>query len=415
VWTRIIADDLTGACDVGAALHGLGVPVMVESIDARAVEGVASRSLVVRNTQSRTLAPADAAARVRRALAGVPRGGDGLVLKKIDTALRGPLGAEIDAAMEAVGAALAIVLPAIPEVGRTTVGGRQLHEGVPVDETAFARDPQNPIRDCRVGAVIGATSRRRIGGIPLDAVRGGHVADAIARRRAGGAGIVVGDAETDADLARWTGAIGELMRHDGVDPLVLVGSTGLARACCGLPRSWLSSAERGAPAIRLADAPAGIGVLVVSGSAHPATRAQLDDAERAIGLATICVDLGAPVASGESVARTLGAGGIGALVAPSGEIAGGSEALLDAVATAAAAALARVRPRALVLVGGETAFALLAKLGHPRLAIDRPAPMPLVAHAVMVDGAAAGTVVITKGGSTGAADRLRLLVEEARR
>src|SRR5437899_2065390 len=131
---RVIADDLTGACDVGAALHALGMPVVIESIDAPATDRTNDGALLVRNTQSRTLAPVAAVARVRRALADAPRTPDGLVLKKIDTALRGPLGAEIDATIDAVGAALALVLPAIPDAGRTTVGGRQLVDGVPVHE-----------------------------------------------------------------------------------------------------------------------------------------------------------------------------------------------------------------------------------------------------------------------------------------
>jgi uncharacterized protein YgbK (DUF1537 family) len=409
---RVIADDLTGACDVGAALHALAVPVVVESIDG-AVRAASDAALVVRNTQSRTLAPDAAAARVRRALADAPRTRDGFVLKKIDTALRGPLGAEIDATMDAVDAALAIVLPAIPDVGRTTVGGRQLHHGVPVHETAFARDPQNPVAESRVGAVIAATSRRRVGSVSLDDVQAGRVAEAIARCRAEGADVVVGDAESDADLARWIAGLAEGKLGDTVRPLVLVGSTGLAKACCGLPAGWLPRAA-GTPTPTW-PAPSGAGVLVVSGSAHPATRAQLADAERSIGLEHTTVDAGSPGASGEAAAARVAAGGVVALVAPAGSVVGGSERVLDAVATAAAVALARVRPRVLVLVGGETAFAVLAKLGHPRLAIDRPAPMPLVAHATIAEGTAAGTAVITKGGSTGAADRLSALVAEARR
>jgi uncharacterized protein YgbK (DUF1537 family) len=39
--------------------------------------------------------------------------------------------------MDAIGASAALVVPAIPDVGRTTVGRHQL-EGVPVHRTAFA-------------------------------------------------------------------------------------------------------------------------------------------------------------------------------------------------------------------------------------------------------------------------------------
>ena len=141
----VIADDLTGACDVGAELlpwpGGVQVQPSIES--PIALDG----GLCIRNTQSRTLAPAAAAARVRAALAPVAGGSAEIVLKKVDTGLRGPLGAEIDAAMDALAIDEAFVLPAIPDVGRTTEAGIQLIEGVPANETPFARDPQNPVQD----------------------------------------------------------------------------------------------------------------------------------------------------------------------------------------------------------------------------------------------------------------------------
>src|SRR5262249_35204118 len=95
----VLADDLTGACDVGAALLPWPEPVLVDVVPGAVGRG----GLRIRNTQSRGLAPADAAERVRCALAAEDRDGADIVLKKIDTGLRGPLGAEIDAAMDAVG------------------------------------------------------------------------------------------------------------------------------------------------------------------------------------------------------------------------------------------------------------------------------------------------------------------------
>src|SRR5262249_62304028 len=114
----------------------------------------------------------DAADRVREALADVPPAWAGLVLKKIDTGLRGPIGAEIDAAMDALGVEEAFVLPAIPEVGRTTQHGRQMIGGIPVDQTPFARDPHHPIRDASVPPALAATGRRRAAGVELAEGRG---------------------------------------------------------------------------------------------------------------------------------------------------------------------------------------------------------------------------------------------------
>jgi uncharacterized protein YgbK (DUF1537 family) len=156
-------------------------------------------------------------------------------------------------------------------------------------------------------------------------------------------------------------------------------------------------------------------VLVVSGSAHPATRAQLAHAAVATGLTTTTVDLADPATSGADVARRLQAGGVAALVAPAGDVSGRGVAVVDAMAAAAATALTQAPPRAVLLIGGETAFAVLAKLGHPRLRIDGPPPAPLVALTRILEGSAAGTPLITKGGSSGPPDRLSSLLEEAGR
>src|SRR5262249_21141782 len=160
----------------------------------------------------------------------------------------------------------AFVLPCIPEVGRTTVGGRQMIGGVPVHETAFALDPQNPVRDASVPRAIEASSARRAAVVGLDAVRDGvRFASSIVAARDRGASVVVCDGETDADLER---AVRGLLSR--ARPLLLVGSIGLARAL----RRVLDT-EHAARTRPLAPAPPSDGgVLMVVGSAHPVARAQ---------------------------------------------------------------------------------------------------------------------------------------------
>src|SRR5207237_1276342 len=254
---RIIADDLTGACDVGAEMLPWPAGVIVQPAAGGA--GPAG-ALGVRNTQSRTLPPPEAARRVGGALADLRAGWSGIVLKKIDTGLRGPLGAEIDAAMDVLGVGEAFVLPAIPEVGRTTEQGCQMIGGVPVHRTAFARDPQNPIREASVAAAVAASGRRRAGGP---------------------------------------------------------------------------------------------GVLVVRGSAHPATRAQVEcAAARRLIEPLVVDDPGAAAAAGLAAGGLLEAGGAVALVAPAEPVPAGSAGVLAALRSAALATLARTRPGGLVLIGG---------------------------------------------------------------
>ncbi len=265
---RVLADDLTGACDVGAEfLPGPGGVVVQPALETG---GPAPRgTMCVRNTQSRTLGPADAARRVAAALADVGPGWAGLVLKKIDTGLRGPLGAEIDATMDALGVEEAFVLPAIPEVGRTTLGGRQMIGGVPVNETAFACDPHHPIHDASVPAALAATGRRQAAVIDIAAVRGDLTA-AIERARAAGAGVLACDAETRRQLERaarrglvrpievpslagadWAGAQAARALASGTVPALVAPATaspeGSAAVLAALRRAALSTLARVRP------------------------------------------------------------------------------------------------------------------------------------------------------------------------
>jgi len=191
----IVADDLTGAADGGVPLARAGYrtavafhgePLVAEGVDA-----------LVADTDSRGVARGVAVSRVgdaTRALAAAP-----ILLKKIDSTLRGAVAAEIDAALRASGRRRAIVAPAFPAAGRTTVDGVQLVDGEPVDRTRFADDPVSPVREADVAALLAAEGLT-------------------------GERCVVADARTDADLEAVVRAV--------ADPseVLWVGSAGLARA-----------------------------------------------------------------------------------------------------------------------------------------------------------------------------------------
>jgi D-threonate/D-erythronate kinase len=404
---RVIADDLTGACDVGAELLPWATGIAVRACgvgEDPSIAGVPADALCVRNTQSRTVAPAEAARRVTRALDDVEDGWEGIVLKKIDTGLRGQLGAEIDAAMDRLGLAEAFVLPAIPEVGRTTVGGRQLIDGVPVHETAFARDPQNPIHDSSVPSAIESTGRRRAASIPLAAVRDvAAIGGALDGARSAGASVLVCDAESDADLERAVRAA--VMRGR---PLLLVGSIGLARAL----RRVLGVDAGTRPRPMAHGGATDAGALVVVGSAHPTTQLQVTRAtERGLFTPVPVTSAEAAEAAGREAGRLVQDGAAAALVPPSSPVEGGSQAVLAMLRTAALTALSRVRPSGLALIGGETAFHVLDGLGHPPLWIEQRLS-PLVVRARLVAGPYGGMMLVTKGGSTGAPDLLGAIVRQ---
>lgn len=238
----VVADDLTGAGDTAVQFLRAGWSTELQ-LDA----APSAAEVVAVSTDSRAL-PADraaeaAAAAVRRLRdAGVAR-----LYKKVDSTLRGPLRAEIDAVLDAWSPnAVAVVCPAFPATGRVVRDGVLLVDGVEVHRTAVGADPVTPVSESRIAVLLGAAHVRLTG----EDAR----ADAELLRAAGP--VVVADAETDDDLARLAAAVTAL----GPDA-VPVGSAGLASR---LAESW---------AAQTAPAPA----LVVVTSLHQTARGQVEE------------------------------------------------------------------------------------------------------------------------------------------
>ena len=120
----ILADDLTGAADCGIAFASAGLPTFVAFADAPAP---AAAQVLAIDTDSRRMAEREAVERARSAALRAHRDGARAVYKKIDSTLRGHVGAEIAATLRAeseVGRGRTIVLlsPAFPGAGRTMRG-----------------------------------------------------------------------------------------------------------------------------------------------------------------------------------------------------------------------------------------------------------------------------------------------------
>jgi len=391
---RVVADDLTGACDIAAALLPWPGGILVEAYATRVAPP--GHALRVRNTQSRTLPEAGARTAVERAVGTVGR--DAIVLKKIDTALRGHLGAELDAAVAAAGAAEAFVLPAIPRVGRTTVGGVQRIDGVPVHETTFARDPLHPIRDSSVAAHLTRGCGRRVASLSLADVRSERgLGPAVDRGRGAGCSLFVCDAESDDDLER---AVGALLARPR--PLVVVGSLGLGvalRRRLGVPAGEPQRETRRG---------GGTGRLVVVGSTHPMARQQA----RVVAGDRAVLEVDDATHADEIAVRAeaaLRGGGTVVLATPAVVAAGAARGLLEAMARTAAACLRRHVPAVLALVGGETAFGVLQAAEQPWIRIEAT-PAPLVVAGTLLGGTLDGVLLVTKGGSSGAPDTLRCVL-----
>ena len=133
----IIADDLTGALDTGTPFvdAGLSVAVAIE-IEAISQALASGADVVVVNTASRALPEEDAARRVGLAASALLAASPEIVLKKIDSRLKGNVAAESAALAAVFGHREIVLAPAIPDQERFTrnahVVGRGVDEPLPI-------------------------------------------------------------------------------------------------------------------------------------------------------------------------------------------------------------------------------------------------------------------------------------------
>jgi len=148
----IIADDLTGALDTGTPFVDAGLSVAV-AIDVGAISETLATGceVVVVNTASRALPEEEAAGRVRAAAKALLAASPQIVLKKIDSRLKGNVAAESAALAASFGHEAIVVAPAIPDQERLTRNGHVVGRGVdrplPIAELFDASDTEVLVRD----------------------------------------------------------------------------------------------------------------------------------------------------------------------------------------------------------------------------------------------------------------------------
>jgi len=138
--TGVIADDLTGAAELGAVglRHGLSAEIV------RNGGRPGGADLVCIDTDSRSCTPLEAARRAAEAAKMLRVAGAKWIYKKLDSVLRGNVTSEVEAVMKQLNFNRALLLPANPSLGRIIRNGEYFVQGKPINRTEFARDPEYP-------------------------------------------------------------------------------------------------------------------------------------------------------------------------------------------------------------------------------------------------------------------------------
>lgn len=306
----IVADDLTGACDAAVGFTRAGFSASVAFAGG---DPVSDADVLAVDVASRHLPADEAARRVGERIAALRDAAT--LIKKLDSTLRGNVRAELEAALAASGRRAAIVAPAFPRYGRTTSGGVQRLDGIPVHEGFAGRDPIAPARSSDLLALLGATALRR------EELGDARRIEELAAR----GGFVVADADTDDDL--------DALVRSAPRDILWAGSTGLSQAFGRVLRG---------PCARYAAPPEAHRVVVAVGSLNPLARRQLARLREATDPRVTILASPERVADPRTVARELG-------VAVLAEVRAGADGV--------------------VLTGGDTASAALGALEATGLAV----------------------------------------------
>ena len=207
----VIADDLTGANANGALLTAKGfLSATCLGLAQWDPAGFAGYAAVAVSTDSRLLGKQDAWNAVYAAVKMFAAESPSLIAKRVDSTLRGNVGAEIEAALKAMddtapaGAqpAVAIVVPSYPSSGRIAAGGYLIVHGVPLQRSPIAQDSATPIHETCVTSIIAQQTSLKTGFVPLKTVLAGASSckAAITSLQADGCRIIVCDAVTDEDI-----------------------------------------------------------------------------------------------------------------------------------------------------------------------------------------------------------------------
>ncbi len=253
----VLADDLTGALEVGALFAGRGLPALVTTeTELYDLASQGGHTVHVIDTETRHLRP-DEAFRVVHAIA---RAACTLrfryIYKKTDSTLRGNIGSELGAVAAAFPDSPLIYSPAYPEMGRTVAGGHLCVDGIAVSETPFSADGLNAVRESHIPTLLKSSVCR----IVSRCIRTEDLGDSLS------AGVYVLDSNTAEELQISARAFAKSRRLR-----LIAGPAGFARHLA----DSVDLTRSAAPPM-----PRPVSCLVINGSRHEASAIQIQYAER---------------------------------------------------------------------------------------------------------------------------------------
>lgn len=200
----VIADDLTGAAELGGIALSFGLQV---EISVRVVKPSPEVDLLIIATDTRSKKENEAVADMEQMTKDLVQLNPDFIFKKVDSVLRGHVISEISAQLHVLGFDRALLIPANPALGRTIENGNYLIDGIPIAQTAFSADPEFSAKDSNVLQMLNAGTFVKV------------------KKYSGSApekGITIGEVISEKDLDEWA-----KIDHKGI---LLAGASGFFTA-----------------------------------------------------------------------------------------------------------------------------------------------------------------------------------------
>ncbi|MDR6882594.1 four-carbon acid sugar kinase family protein [Bacillus sp. 3255] len=267
----IVADDITGANDIGIMYAKAGLSTHVYPMEMWDSQSANEPDVLVLDTHSRLDMQDEAYRKVYEMTCKLREAGCTRFINKTCSVFRGNIGAEFDAMLDALGASFAVVALGFPKNGRTTLGGIHYVHGKKLEESEFRHDPVHPMLQSDLVHILQAQTDRSVGLVTIEKVDAGEEelkADLAAMKQAGFHYVIV-DVRDQQSLK----TIARAVRHE---PIVC-GSSALAEELALLeqPHAAAGTAEQALPELgRTA-------VLCAAGSLMPQSAAQIAYAKQA--------------------------------------------------------------------------------------------------------------------------------------
>lgn len=249
----IIADDFTGALDTGVQFSKMGIDTMVTAIiDENLIALDKETEVLVIDTESRYLTFEKSYERIKKIILAAQKAKIPYIYKKVDSALRGNISAEIKAILDTSQEATIPFLPAYPEMNRVLIEGKLYIDGRLVSESIFAKDPYEPVTESDV--IVRLKNEAQIDSVLIK--KNEHLKDE--------KGLLVFDSQTEEDLQKQLTALDDF------------GLLNVSIGCAGFAKLLSKRLFHERP---LVDYCIQKPVIVVSGSVNAITKKQIEHAE----------------------------------------------------------------------------------------------------------------------------------------